>query len=130
LFFQRPLLVNPRIAGRADLFKRFAIGIRKMKCIRDMDRAVIFRGRLGDGELTGFVIQFRHSAAGDIMPRPGSPWHEANPIGPIAIIVTHNISCGAIGRIKCEACGEWRVEKWIPVGRPFKRKLEDAPLRG
>src|ERR1051325_5630647 len=45
LLLKRRILVNPRIAGRAELFERFAVGICKMKCVRDVNRAVVFYGR-------------------------------------------------------------------------------------
>lgn len=59
----------PRVTGRAELFERFAVSVGEMKCVRDMNGTMIFCGGFGDGELTGFPVEFRNAATGDIMPR-------------------------------------------------------------
>ena len=85
--------MDPRVTGGAKLFERFAIGVGEMKCVRDMNRTVVFCGRFGNGELSGFVVEFRNAAVSEIMPWTDGWCHEANAVGPIAIV-----EAGHVGR--------------------------------
>ena len=94
--------MDPGVTGRAELFEWFAISVNEMKRVRDMNRAVIFCGGFGDGELTGFAVEFRNAATGDVMPRARGWRHEANAVGSISIVEACRFGCCAVGVIESE----------------------------
>lgn len=68
LIFEGGILVNPGIAGGAEFFEGFTVGVGEMEYIRDVYRAMVFCGGLGNGELAGFVVELGDPAAGSILP--------------------------------------------------------------
>src|SRR5689334_1872015 len=120
LLLERGLLMNPCITSRAKLFERFAICIGEMKCIRDMNRAMVFGRRRDGAELSGFAVKFRHATVGFVVPQTGGWRHESNAVVPVTIVETRNTGCRVVRMIQCELGRESCVDKRISVGWTFE----------
>jgi len=115
----------PGVAGRSERKIGLAVGVGEVMSVADADRAVV--SRVGRAATKGAALAVERGRAGARPPCPVAllVGHEAEAIGPLAIVEAGREDLAVVQR---EDDIERDVDERIAVARTFERLLEDAPF--
>src|SRR5262245_12170490 len=120
--------MNPSIAGSAELFVGFAVGVGEMEGVSDADQSVVFRGRRSDCKFARLALELLTAAVRGIAPPPLRFGHEADAIIPIAVVEPGHLDEGAIRLVASELGRKGNVEERVAVRGAFQGKFKGSPL--